>query len=97
MPASLSPEVESKLTLLFSPDERNEARTVIEQCGKKIQGFNAEDVYRLQCAVLKLSDGKVWMLRRAIDLAKIDFRDVLMAADFGDTSAHMSWWPEKKW
>jgi hypothetical protein len=34
-------------------------------------------------------------LQKAIDLAKIDWRDVLVAADFAsDLTAHTSWWPD---
>jgi hypothetical protein len=44
---------------------------------------------------LKLSGGALNALQRPIDLAKIDWRDVLVAAGFGsDLSAHKSWWPD---
>jgi len=49
---------------------------------------------RIRFAVLKLSNGSLKDLRRAIDLAKTDWRDVLIAAGFGsDVKAHDSWWP----
>jgi hypothetical protein len=93
----MNPEIEKRLEALFSPADRDQARTLLlEQCGENIPGWRGAIPYRLQCAVLKLSDGKLDKLQEAIDLAKIDFRDVLMAADFG-YSEHETWWPEKKW
>ena len=53
-----------------------------------------EKLERIRFAVLKLSDGSMDRLRQAIALAKLDFRDVLMGAGFGDVHAHETWWPE---
>jgi hypothetical protein len=94
----MNAEVEKRLEALFGPADRDQARTkLIEQCGENIPGWKMAGLYRLHCAVLKLSDGELGKLQRAIDLAKIDLRDVLMAAGFGErVSAHESWWPEKK-
>jgi hypothetical protein len=38
---------------------------------------------RFQFAVLKLSEGKMDKLDEAIELAKVDWRDLLAAAGFG--------------
>jgi hypothetical protein len=38
--------------------------------------------YRVMLAALKLADGKIDKLRRQIDSAKIDFRDVIAAAEY---------------
>jgi len=38
-----------------------------------------------------LSEGDLSKLRSAVDLANVDWRDLLMAADFGDPSAHLLW------
>jgi hypothetical protein len=47
---------------------------------------------RLRFAVLKLSGGKLDKLRKALDLGKRDWRDLLMAAGFGhDLEAHKHW------
>ena len=47
---------------------------------------------RVQAAVLKLSGGSIDKLVKATDLAKADWRDVLMAAGFGeDPKAHEEW------
>lgn len=47
---------------------------------------------RFHFAVLKLSEGKVEKLYDAIALAQTDYRDLLMAAGFGESLiAHKSW------
>ena len=47
---------------------------------------------RLRFAALKLSEGDVPKLRKALDLARIDWRDLLMAAGFGhQLDAHKQW------
>jgi hypothetical protein len=51
---------------------------------------------RLQFAALKLSEGNLDKLDRAVALAKIDWRDLLMAAGFGeDIKAHLAWLPQR--
>jgi hypothetical protein len=41
---------------------------------------------------LKLSEGNLDKLNRAVALAKTDWRDLLMAAGFGeDIKAHLAW------
>jgi hypothetical protein len=56
---------------------------------------NPASIERIRFAVLKLSAGDLKALQRAIDLAKIDWRDVLVAAGFcSDVTAHKSWWPD---
>jgi len=47
---------------------------------------------RIRFAVLKISNGDVTKLRDAVEHAKIDWRDVLMGAGFGDSlTAHKEW------
>lgn len=49
---------------------------------------------RVRFAALKLSTGSLAGLRRAVELAKLDARDLLMAAGFGhDVRAHEAWFP----
>ena len=44
---------------------------------------------RLRYAALKLSGGRLDALREAVELARIDWRDLLMGAGFGyDVHAH---------
>jgi hypothetical protein len=97
----LSPETKRRVELLFPPkDQLNAAGLLDLLCGYRIPGFKRateEDVERVRFAALKLSEGDLGKLKRAIDLAHVDFRDLLMNAGFGEVEAHKEWWPEKKW
>ena len=47
---------------------------------------------RIRFAAIKLSQGNINKLLRAIDEARMDWRDLFMAADFGyDVNAHEKW------
>lgn len=53
------------------------------------------DLDRIRIAALKISDGTLDGLVDALVLVQTDWRDALMAADFGsDLCAHEHWWPE---
>lgn len=55
-----------------------------------------EGLERVRFAVLKLSKGSTTELAREVALAKIDWRDVLVAADFAtDVRAHQVWLREQ--
>jgi hypothetical protein len=91
----LSDFVEKRLALMFPPDERDDARLLlVEECGENIPAWHSAGIDRLRCATLKLSHGELPKLRSAIDLAKRDFRDVLMAAEFGDPESYRTWLPK---
>ena len=61
------------------------------------KGLWREEGYRCQVAAIKCSKGEIDRLAYAINQASVDFRDLLMAADFGhDTSAHLHWTPERR-
>lgn len=68
-----------------------------EQCGNNLpflEKLNAQELERYQFAALKLSRGKLPRLLDAIQLAKTDWRDLLMAAGFGENvRAHLDWNP----
>ena len=98
---ALSSETQWRLDGLFRPKERTEAaRLLAEECGNNLpflEKLDARGLERFQFAALKLSGGDLSRLRKAIELAKTDGRDLLMAAGFGtDVRAHESWTPETK-
>ena len=71
---------------------------LIEECGPNIPGNTMAGFERLRCAALKISGGDSAKLHAAIDLAKIDFRDMLMWANCAnDVEAHLKWLPEQTW
>jgi hypothetical protein len=86
----------------FPTDQRQLVRTLLfEQCGNNLPFLENHDEKRLerfQFAALKLSEGKLEELHGAIALAKADWRDLLVAAGFGDNAnAHRAWLPEQTW
>ena len=96
---ALSPDTLARVEILFGPEERDYARTILEQeCANDLPfcaGLDAFGLERLRFAVLKLSAGDINQLRREIGQAKIDWRDTLMAAGFGeDVDAHRHWFPQ---
>ena len=91
----LSAETQLRIDLLFSPDQRDQvANLLATKCGNNLpflETRNVNDLERFQFAALKLSNGTIQGLQNAIDLANLDWRDLLMSAGFGhDINAHVS-------
>jgi len=97
----LSPETEKRVALLFPPDRQEVVRNILlEECGNNLpflQELDAIAIERFRFAALKLSHGQLVELRKAVDLAKTDWRDLLVAASFSTLNSHQSWLPEKAW
>ena len=98
-PAPLTAEARKRLDFLFAETDRDEAeRLLVHECGQNLtfcQDHHPEDLDCFRFAALKLSSGDLEKLRHAIELAKADWRDLLMSAGFGGTSGHLSWDPSK--
>jgi hypothetical protein len=97
----LSEGTRDRVKALFGPD--TEARVVqllAEDCGNNLpfcEQATPTSSERIRYAVLKLSGGNLEELGRAIELAKTDWRDVLVGAGFGqDVTAHHKWFPAAK-
>lgn len=71
---------------------------LVKECGNNLPFLDKLSEYELErfrYAALKLSNGDLKQLRRAIKMANLDWRDLLMAAGFGqDSNAHTEWLPE---
>ena len=94
----LSKGTESRLEALFAKGDRQEAEALlIEECGNNLplcKGKSECELERIRFATLRESEGSLKKLRSSIALAKLDWRDLLMAAGFGeDPSAHERWFP----
>ena len=94
----LTPATQQRVSALFSGADRElVSALLIQDCGNDLPGCENHDpasLERIRFAVLKLSGGDFNALQRAIDLAKTDWRDVLVFSGFGDdVTAHESWWP----
>lgn len=84
----LSPATRDRLNAVFAPSDRAEAeRPLVSGCGSNLplcQDCGPCELERVRYVALKLSQGTLRGLRRAIDLAQRDGRDSLMAAGFGE-------------
>lgn len=98
--SKLSNATEHRLAATFESGDRALLSTLlIEDCGNNLpflENNDSQGLERVRFAVLKLSAGDLNALQRAIDLAKQDWRDLLVTAGFGDNpKAHESWWPSE--
>ena len=92
----LSEKTKEVLEALFPEESREQAKLLLEkECGDNIpdcEKSNKCQMERIRFAALKLSDGNIEKLYDAVSLAQIDWRDLLMAAGFGeDIEAHEKW------
>jgi hypothetical protein len=95
MTASLSPLVEAVIAKIFTVEDQGVVSNLIEeQCGNNLPFMKSDNggVERIRLAVLKLAKGNANELLTCISLAQLDWRDVLINADFAnDTKAHLHW------
>lgn len=94
----LTPETQRRVEALFKGENRSIVmQQLIERCGSSLPLTTRMDesgFERLRFAVLKLSGGNMKEFARAVEPANWDWRDLLMAAGFGeDVSAHERWFP----
>jgi hypothetical protein len=97
--AALTPRVQEVIAVLFAEAEWAEvAHMMVHDCGRNLpfcDDWSSQQLDRLRLAALKLSGGKMEPLINAVALAQTDWRDLLMAAGFGeDVEAHNKWQPE---
>lgn len=95
---ALSPETQRRLEALFAgPARPIAAELLLTHCGANLPLWREADpqgLERIRFAALKLSNGDLSELRRAVEIANVDWRDVLVAAGFGrDPRAHERWFP----
>lgn len=93
---ALSKRTERLVACLFAPEVREGVRHRLErECGAEALGIadaSAEGLERIRFAVLRVSSERPRGLEGAFALARIDWRDLLMEADFGhDLRAHDAW------
>lgn len=97
-PIPLSSETRRRVDALFDgPAREAAAELLITQCAANLPLWVNPDergLERIRFAVLKLGNGDLTELRRAVQMAQVDWRDVLVAAGFGDSvRVHESWFP----
>lgn len=99
MAIELSGATVNRIARMFPlADQELVCALLTDECGDNlplVTPANSVSLERIRFAVLKLSGGDLNTLQRAIELAKIDWRDVLVEAGFSrDVAAHHSWWPD---
>jgi hypothetical protein len=81
MPVSLGPVTKSLVNSLFAPEDREKAiQLLMDECGRNIPMYEHEaecELDDLRLSILYASKGDLEALRRAIDVAKQDYRDAL--------------------
>jgi hypothetical protein len=98
----LSKATRQRVEALFSVEDlRIATEMLVEECGHNLWSGSVRpsDFDRIRFAALKLSFGRLDLLREAVDLGKSDRGDLLLAAGFGGETAHKRWRPmtEKQW
>jgi hypothetical protein len=96
----MSPETLRRIEQVFPEHLRADVTGyLVTQCGWNLpfcKHDTAIEMERIRFAVLKLSNGTIDGLLRSIQVAQQDWRDLLMAAGFGnDVEAHKYWLPAK--
>lgn len=95
--SALSPRTQQIIKQLVKPEAREKVCERLErECGTEAlgcTGWTPEEMERIRFAVLKLGAKTDSDFESAILLAKTDWRDLLMAAGFGeDLESHNKWW-----
>ena len=84
--------VTRKVKQWFPADEQAEAIRLLEtECGRDLpfcEAYDAEDLEPVRLAVVKLAGGSLTELRRQIEAAKLDWRDVLIFAQAPEEVRH---------
>ena len=98
MAVPLSSETRKRVERLFPVEDWPQVtRALEERCGDNLpllEGRDAIALERFRFAALKVSQGTMDGLGRAIDLANLDWRDLLVAAGFAhDSREHEGWFP----
>jgi gluconokinase len=96
MTPSLSIRTSALVEKLFLPEDQAEARRLlIEECGNNLPFCKDDDEIKMESirfGTLRLSVGYLDELQRAINVAKSDWRDLLVAARFAESlTAHEEW------
>jgi hypothetical protein len=93
----VSSDTKRRIHALFPETDWNTVeQMLLTTCGDNLPLVDSTYVdlaERIRFAVLKLSKGNISELERRIALAALDWRDTLMAAEFGNVTAHKSWMP----
>ncbi|MBU2713822.1 hypothetical protein [Zooshikella harenae] len=94
----LSAKTKDVIEILFGAEKSKLIKNILlNECSTNLPGCakcDQDHLERIWLSVLKLSNGKVSEMERAVKLAKTDYRDLFMEAGFDyDLEAHKNWQP----
>lgn len=83
------PRIFELTDLAFAPEDREDARVILASIEHE------RECERVRIAAIRASEGSLARLAEAADLARIDYRDLLMGSGFAhDIHAHKTWKPD---
>lgn len=88
-------ETQRRIDIMYPPEKREDVKKLLEEeCGYNLPLPNLEEasIERFRFAALKISNGDFDVLKKAVDLAKLDLRDLQVAAGFN--FGHKRWPPK---
>ena len=96
--SGLSEATWEKIRALFAPTQHDEVAAILQnECGNNLPFLHSktpEELERVRFAALKLSQGRMDKLRRAVRVANADWRDLLVGAGFADSvDSYKQWKP----
>lgn len=94
--SELSQNTKNLVDALYQSREALEVYDILEnECGTEdlsCEGWSPTQMERIRCSVLKLAKENKMNLDSAVKLAQKDWRDLLIAAGFGnELNAHEKW------
>jgi hypothetical protein len=98
---ALSPLTSAHVSTLFtSTDVDGAERLLAHECADNLplvaESATPESLERIRFAAIRVSGGDLDRLREAIRLAQVDWRDLLVAAEFAvSIDAHVRWQPRR--
>jgi hypothetical protein len=96
---ALSQAARGHLAALFAEKDTAQAQQLLEECTdnpRLLRDVMRQGADRILFAMIRLSDGDLGRLQDAIALFQRDWRDLLMASDFGHSiHAHETWRPRR--
>lgn len=96
----ISEETGKRIRAMFPQHDVDTVRDVLlNECGDNlplVEPSYPQLAERIRFSVIRLSQGDLAALRKWVEQAKTDWRDVLVAAGFGDgLEDHLKWWPDR--
>lgn len=96
MSISLTNRTNELVDLIFSEDDRSLVLDILFSEAADNIPFCDEStpigMERIRFSILKISDGRLDLFDKAIELAKIDWRDLFAEAEFDHPGDHLKWY-----